>query len=93
MPQELLNRAQIAAALQQVGSKAMAESMGAYPLIDPHLSHGGLDRLIHYTLVDMMPPRYAATRDGATFPCTARWVRNASIFPSPPARSALLVIP
>ncbi len=46
MSQQGLNRADVGAALEQVGGKGMAKRMGADALGQTHTAHSGLDRLI-----------------------------------------------
>lgn len=59
VPEQCLNSADIRAALQQMGGKAVPEGMGAHFLADSFLPDGGLDSLVDDARVNMMAAHFA----------------------------------
>ena len=64
MSQQGLNRADVGAALEQVGGKGMAKRMGADTLGQTHAARSGLDRLVDHAGVNMVSAYGAAAGVG-----------------------------
>jgi len=57
VPEQLLDGADVGAALEQVSRKGMAEGVGGDVLRQARLAHGRFDGLVDHARVDMVTPR------------------------------------
>ena len=79
--EQLLNGADVGAALEQVGGEGMAKGMCADVLRKPGTANGHFDGFVDDAGINVMVA-------GATFACTARSVRNDSILASAGKRAS-----